>query len=112
MLNNNILYFSLAVLYTFYTSVTRTIPTTSYMKAVDWWLLYHIAGPFIIFNVIILNEHKSRKDHYMKQEKEKKMIWIAFETFVDCFVFFGKFVLPAVTAVFVLIFTITVSLHY
>ena len=100
------------MLYTLYTSVTRSIPTTSYMKAVEWWLLYHIAGPFIIFNVIFLNEHKSKKEHYMNQEKNKKMIWIALNTFIDYFVFFGKFVLPVVTAAFVLIFTAIVSLHY
>ena len=100
------------VLYTLYSSVTRSIPTTSYMKAVEWWLLFHIAGPFIIFNVIFLKEHKFQKEHYMKQERDESTMLIILDKLIDYFVFFGKFILPAVTAVFVIIFTIIVLMQY
>ena len=99
-------------MYTLYSSVTRSIPTTSYMKAVEWWLLFHITGPFIIFNVIFLKEHKHKKKHFMKQDIDKKTIWIVLDNLIDGFVLFGKFVLPVVTILFVLLFSVIVLFHY
>ena len=82
------------------------------MKAVEWWLLFHIAGPFIIFNVIFLKEHKFQKEHYMKQERDENTMVMMLDRLIDHFVFFGKFILPGVTAVFVIIFTVIVLMQY
>ena len=42
------------VMYTLYTSVSKFLPPTSYMKAIEWWLLFHILVPLIIFVVLFL----------------------------------------------------------
>ena len=41
-------------MYTLYTSVSKFLPPTSYMKAIEWWLLFHILVPLIIFVVLFL----------------------------------------------------------
>ena len=43
-----------AVMYTLYTSVSKFLPPTSYMKAIEWWLLFHILVPLMIFVVLFL----------------------------------------------------------
>ena len=80
------------------------------MKAVEWWLLFHIVVPFILFIVLFLNEHKSKKGPC--NDHDKKMFWILLDTLTVHFVFFGKFILPAVTALFVMGFTVIVLFQY
>ena len=101
-----------SVLYTLYSSATRSIPTTSYMKAVEWWLLFHCTGPFIIFIVIFLKEHKFQQVQYMRKEGDESTIQKILDTLIDYFLFFGKFLLPLVTFVFVIIFTVIVLIQY
>ena len=38
--------------YTLYTGVTRALPDTSYLKAIEIYLLFHIMLPFIIFLIL------------------------------------------------------------
>ena len=80
------------------------------MKAVEWWLLFHIVVPFILFIVLFLNEHKTKKGAYNDHEKTK--FWLVLDNLTVCFVFFGKFILPAVIALFVMGFTIIVLIQY
>ena len=39
----------ISVTYTLYTGVARALPPTSYVKAIEIYLLFHIMMPFIIF---------------------------------------------------------------
>ena len=39
----------LLVIYTFYQGISQTIPRTEYMKLIDYWLMYCLLDPFIIF---------------------------------------------------------------
>ena len=48
------------VMHTLYANVDKALPTTSYMKVVEWWLLYHIIIPIIIF-FILLERFKKKK---------------------------------------------------
>ena len=38
--------------FTLYTRVASTLPVTSYVKAIDVYLLFHIMMPFIIFFIL------------------------------------------------------------
>ena len=38
-----------AVTYTLYMGVVRSLPTTSYVKAIEIYLLFHIMLPFIFY---------------------------------------------------------------
>ena len=94
-------------MYTLYTSVSKSLPTTSYMKAAEWWLMYHIVVPFIIFATLFVDEHKNKILNKCKQENPG-----VFNTILEIFIFFGKFVLPVVTIIFVAFFSLIVFLHY
>ena len=56
-------------MYTLYTSVSKFLPPTSYMKAIEWWLLFHILVPLIIFVVLFL---QARSLAYVSY------IWVSF----------------------------------
>ena len=96
-------------MYTLYTSVTRSLPTTSYMKAIEWWLMFHIIIPFIIFIVLFLDEHIHKAD---KSDIQNVKMRVASRRFVKYFVYFGKFVLPAIISIFAATFAIIVLSHY
>ena len=48
---------SMLVMYTLKGSISAQLPTTSYIKFIDIWLLYGILMPFFILIVIVLMEH-------------------------------------------------------
>jgi hypothetical protein len=37
------------VMYTFYQSISLLIPPTAYLKFIDYWLIFCLLGPFLIF---------------------------------------------------------------
>ena len=45
-------------MHTLYSNVDKSLPTTSYMKVVEWWLLYHILIPILLFFVLFLDNHR------------------------------------------------------
>lgn len=44
----------LLVIYTFYQSITTTVPKTSYLKLIDYWLMFVLLMPFTIFVIEII----------------------------------------------------------
>ena len=92
--------YNFLVMYTLYSSVSKTLPTTSYMKAVEWWLLYHIVVPISLFLALFVNEHRNKQANSF-----------SFNKILGYFVIFGRFVLPFITILFVVIFSLVVFLH-
>ena len=41
----------LLVMYTFYQSISTTIPKTAYLKLIDYWLIFCLLAPFVIFTI-------------------------------------------------------------
>ena len=52
---------AMLVMYTLQGSIATKLPTTSYIKFIDIWLLYGLLMPFLILIVIVVNEHLSQK---------------------------------------------------
>jgi hypothetical protein len=40
---------TLLVMYTLYQSISNTLPPTAYLKLIDYWLLFSLILPFVIF---------------------------------------------------------------
>ena len=93
-------------MHTLYSNVDNSLPTTSYMKVVEWWLLYHILIPIILFFILFLDNHRKELVQSFKGKHLKRVI-----IFVDWMVFFGKVILPFISVLFVLVFMTIVSLH-
>ena len=91
-------------MHTLYANVDKALPTTSYMKVVEWWLLYHIIVPIIIFFILFLDNHRMKIVQTLNGTQLHRAI-----RFIDALVYFGKFVLPVVSLLFVLIFVTIVT---
>ena len=59
------------VMYTFYQSISLLIPQTAYLKFIDYWLIFCLLGPFLIFITECI--------WYLYQSKEEKG-WMKDET--------------------------------
>ena len=93
-------------MHTLYANVDKALPTTSYMKVVEWWLLYHIIIPIIIFFILFLDNHRKPIVQRFKGTSLHRVIKL-----LDSLVFFGKFVLPVISLLFLLGF-VTVVTNY
>ena len=94
------------VMHTLYANVDKALPTTSYMKVVEWWLLYHIIIPIIIFFILFLDNHRKQIVQQFNGTSLHRVI-----TVLDSLVFFGKFLLPGVSVLFVVVF-VTIVTNY
>ena len=45
---------TMLVIYTFYASISNSMPPTAYLKFIDIWLLYGLTLPFIAFVIAVL----------------------------------------------------------
>ena len=62
------------VLYTLYQSIDKAMPVTTYMKLLDYWLIFNLAMPFITFMTIVSWE-------YMRQDEDQVMDFIEYKAF-------------------------------
>ena len=94
-------------MYTLYTSVSGSLPTTSYVKIIDIWLLYHLFVPFLIFLIIFKREHLQTRE--FKDFKEK----INFNENTDSAMkFLGEKAIPFTTVTFAVIYFTVCLVHY
>ncbi len=54
------------VMYTLYQSISQTIPKTAYLKLIDYWLIFCLLAPFVIFII--------ESGWYLDQAKKSKPI--------------------------------------
>ena len=55
------------VLYTLYQSIEGVMPRTTYMKLLDYWLVFNLAMPFVVFMTIVSWE-------YLRQDEDKNEV--------------------------------------
>ena len=84
-------------MHTLYSNVDNSLPTTSYMKVVEWWLLYHILIPILLFFILFVDNHRKPIVEMFNGKYLKRAI-----NFIDGMVFFGKMILPCISVLFVL----------
>ena len=93
-------------MHTLYSNVDNSLPTTSYMKVVEWWLLYHILIPIILFFILFLDNHRKQ---IVQRFTGKYLNWAI--NVIDWMVFFGKMILPCISVLFVLGFVLIVCIY-
>lgn len=64
---------TLLVMYTLYQSISTALPQTGYLKLLDYWLLFGLVTPFIIFCCHIFRKIAKRKPK--DDEKTPKVGW-------------------------------------
>ena len=60
------------VMYTMYQGVSQTLPKTGTMKFIDWWLLFCVIMPFLVFMTEIMWEHNHIRRKSMPVKKSRK----------------------------------------
>jgi hypothetical protein len=87
----------LLVMYTFYQSISNSIPKTAYLKLMDYWLIFCLLVPFLVFLIQsfwYLNEHKTTKIEKFQRSKitcnkmsKRKLVQLATVGFTVAFIF-------------------------
>ena len=99
------------VMYTLYQSISQTIPKTAYMKLVDFWLIFCLLVPFVIFIVESI--------WYLDQAKKKKQAGTHDQSWVQHAVYHNVFnqkliqiILPSLTIFFMIGFFAVAIYNY
>ena len=116
------------VMYTLYLAVSRSLPTTAYMKVIDYWLLFHLVVPFLIFLLLFLVEHSvddskdvvARSATYVHSETSNQEMDPKFKKWSEkkklnkkaIFIFLGRIIMPLIVIVFVITYWIIVLCYY
>ncbi len=87
----------LLVMYTFYQSISDSIPKTAYLKLMDYWLIFCLLVPFLVFMIQsfwYLNNHKTtkiekfqRSDMISNKISKRKLVQLGTVGFTVAFIF-------------------------
>ena len=66
------------VIYTLFQSISATMPSTAYMKLLDYWLIFGMIMPFVVFSVLVswelIDEHYKIKSTSPQQTVTKFLV--------------------------------------
>ena len=98
---------NILVLYTLYARVAQSLPTTSYIKVIEIWLLFHLFIPFFIFFVIFWQEHKPEQKISIPENKylNRSAVSVS-ENDKNYLNKFSTFILPMIIVIFAFVFFI------
>ena len=97
------------VLYTLYARVAQSLPSTSYIKMIEIWLLFHLIIPFFIFFILFWKEHK--QDPKINVSSKNIAPKYDFST-TNYFNIFSTIILPITIITFVIIFFFVCFINY
>ena len=97
------------VMQTLFQSISSSMPTTAYLKLLDYWLIFGLIMPFLVFVVLVIWELMAAKvpdvdsTPGMYETRKEKVI-----VPMNC----CKYFLPILTLVFVIVYIIFVLVVY
>jgi Ca2+/Na+ antiporter len=107
---------TLLVMYTLFQSISNTLPKTAYLKLIDYWLLFSLILPFVIFMFHMVREVNKAKRN---KNLEIRPTWIGSRTQamvrksdLQKSKAYVQFFIPLVTALFIVVYWIYVMNVY
>ena len=97
---------SMLVMYTLNQSISAGLPSTSYIKFIDIWLLFGLIQPFFIIIMIVFIEHfPQNKIHtsFVNNERNKYLVSVKY---------FAKIIFPILEISFVIIYVVFALIIY
>ena len=99
---------AMLVMYTLFQSVALTLPTTAYLKLLDYWLIFGLIMPFFVFSTLIYNELLTQR---------KKQVTIGgpgtmYKKVDTTFIIYARCVLFGITIAFNFIYGIIATTTY
>ena len=98
---------AMLVMYTLFQSVAFTLPTTAYLKLLDYWLIVGLIMPFFVFSALIINEvimQRKTQDQLRSPEMYGKVN--------SKFIIYARYILFCTTIVFIIIYVIITLIIY
>ena len=89
-----------------YARVAQSLPSTSYIKVIEIWLLFHLVIPFFIFFVLFWQEHKPQHRINVCENKHTNKNSTGFENEDKYLTKVSAIGLPLIIVTFVFIFFI------
>ena len=99
---------AMLVMYTLYQSIADSMPKTAYLKFLDYWLLYGMILPFVVFSILVIWELMDQNpktyprsvEKLHKKPSEKSILRHA------------RCILPTITIFFIIIYTLAAMIVY
>ena len=99
---------AMLVMYTLFQSVAISLPTTAYLKLLDYWLIFGLIMPFFVFSAEVINELIMERSTRVQVKSANKMYGE-----VDTkFIIYARYVLCGITVAFTFIYMIIALIIY
>ena len=100
---------AMLVMYTLFQSIAISLPTTAYLKLLDYWLIFGLIMPFFVFTAEVINELIIERISRVKVSGTGNM----YGEFDTKFITWARIILPFITIAFILIyFIIALVMNY
>ena len=93
---------AMLVMYTLFQSIAVSLPTTAYLKLLDYWLIFGLIMPFFVFTAEVINELIIERNSRVKVSGAGNM----YGEFDTKFISWARIILPFITIAFILIYFI------
>ena len=93
------------VLYMLYQSIVASMPITVYMKLLDYWLIFNLVMPFLVFITLVSWELMKDKPNNQVMDLDEDEAWQRKKKYCKLTM---QIILPSISAVFVLLYILTV----
>ena len=101
---------AMLVMYTLFQSVAISLPTTAYLKLLDYWLIFGLIMPFFAFSAIIFNELLMQRNTRVQVRSAGKMYGQGEGD--TKFIIYSRYILCGITIAFFFIYTIIALIIY
>ena len=101
---------AMLVMYTLFQSVAISLPTTAYLKLLDYWLIFGLIMPFFAFSAIIFNELLMQRNMRVQVRSAGKMYGQGEGD--TKFIIYSRYILCGITIAFFFIYTIIALIIY
>ena len=116
---------TMLVIYTFYASISNSMPPTAYLKFIDIWLLYCLTSPFIAFVIAVLakllNLNQTADEVKNVIQVHPEVTQTTIETHEqdvqprksgNVLMKRARFILPSITVAFIVVYTVLVIILF
>ena len=93
------------VLYMLYQSIVASMPITVYMKLLDYWLIFNLVMPFLVFMTLVSWELMKDRPNNQVMDLHENGAWQGKKKYCKLTM---QIILPGISALFVLSYTINV----
>ena len=97
---------AMLVMYTLFQSVAVSLPTTAYLKLLDYWLIFGLIMPFFVFSALAYNEL------LMQRRKQVTSTGTMYGKGDTKFIIYARYTLSSFTIAFIITYMIIAFILY